>query len=206
MFAKNHDTQLQVSQGRCVYCAESSLSVTVTHNGKVSVASIACKSCRHEVTVALLPDGAKIAKCPKCFSKATLAFGKRDSGGYFVAFSCSLCGWVASEAFMKTASVAFQLLEEGTNRMEQRTNDQVAQFTANLKTVTNLPTCRHLDGVPAAYEAALEAYYLGKPSCPFCGKQYKLTQTATKGARKVIRVTLMSCDCGLFTVDAVRLK
>ncbi|MCS7186468.1 MAG: hypothetical protein RMK89_05880 [Armatimonadota bacterium] len=61
---------------------------------------------------------------------------------------------------------------------------------------------RCIDGVPAAFEAALEAFYRGEPTCPFCGSHYRELQLEHYGFGEIIVVTLLRCKCGVFPVKA----
>jgi hypothetical protein len=59
-----------------------------------------------------------------------------------------------------------------------------------------------LNGVPAVYEAALQAFYRGDAFCPFCGKPYKQLETEHIGFGEIVVVTCLRCGCGVFPVRA----
>jgi hypothetical protein len=60
-----------------------------------------------------------------------------------------------------------------------------------------------IDGVPAPFEAALQAYYRGdQPVCPFCGQRYRELEAERIGFGEIIIVTLLRCNCGVFPVKA----
>ncbi len=61
---------------------------------------------------------------------------------------------------------------------------------------------RAIDGVPASFEAALQAYYRGDAICPFCGKPYKQIEAEHIGFGEIVIVTCLRCDCGVFPVKA----
>jgi hypothetical protein len=65
---------------------------------------------------------------------------------------------------------------------------------------------RVIDGVPAAYEAALQAYYRGDAICPFCGKPYKQLEAEHIGFGEIVVVTCLRCGCGVFPVKAEVLR
>ena len=62
---------------------------------------------------------------------------------------------------------------------------------------------RAIDGVPAAYEAALVAYYRGdQPVCPFCGQRYREIEAERIGFGEIVVVTCLRCKCGVFPIRA----
>jgi RNA polymerase subunit RPABC4/transcription elongation factor Spt4 len=64
-----------------------------------------------------------------------------------------------------------------------------------------------IDGVPAAYEAALQAFYRGdQPICPFCGQRYRELEAEGYTLGEIIIVTLWRCKCGVFPVKAEVLR
>jgi hypothetical protein len=66
---------------------------------------------------------------------------------------------------------------------------------------------RTIDGVPAPFEAALQAFYRGdQPICPFCGQRYRELEAERIGFGEIIVVTLLRCDCGVFPVKAEVLR
>jgi len=67
----------------------------------------------------------------------------------------------------------------------------------------NRESDRTIDGVPAPFEAALQAYYRGdQPVCPFCGQRYRELEAERIGFGEIIVVTLLRCGCGVFPVRA----
>lgn len=71
----------------------------------------------------------------------------------------------------------------------------------------NRESDRVIDGVPAPFEAALQAYYRGdQPVCPFCGQRYQELEAERVGFGEIIIVTLLRCDCGVFPVKAEVLR
>jgi hypothetical protein len=71
----------------------------------------------------------------------------------------------------------------------------------------NRESDRVIDGVPAPFEAALQAYYRGdQPVCPFCGQRYRELEAERIGFGEIIIVTLLRCDCGVFPVKAEVLR
>jgi hypothetical protein len=66
---------------------------------------------------------------------------------------------------------------------------------------------RVIDGVPAPFEAALQAYYRGDQLvCPFCGQRYRELEAERVGFGEIIIVTLLRCGCGVFPVKAEVLR
>jgi hypothetical protein len=65
---------------------------------------------------------------------------------------------------------------------------------------------RTIDGVPAAYEASLLAFYRGDAICPFCGKPYKQLEAEHIGFGEIVVVTCLRCGCGVFPVRATIVK
>jgi hypothetical protein len=64
-----------------------------------------------------------------------------------------------------------------------------------------------LDGVPAPFEAALQAYYRGDQLvCPFCGQRYRELEAEGYTLGEIIIVTLWRCKCGVFPVKAEVLR
>jgi hypothetical protein len=82
-----------------------------------------------------------------------------------------------------------------TNQADKGQSDQVRRESD-----------RCLNGVPAVYEAALQAYYRGDAICPFCGKPYKQLEAEHIGFGEIIIVTLLRCDCGVFPMKAEVLR
>jgi hypothetical protein len=71
----------------------------------------------------------------------------------------------------------------------------------------NRESDRVIDGVPAPFEAALQAYYRGdQPVCPFCSQRYRELKAERIGFGEIIVVTLLRCDCGVFPVKAEVLR
>ncbi|MFA0778243.1 MAG: hypothetical protein PVTTEEND_001957, partial [Candidatus Fervidibacter sp.] len=151
-----------------------------------------CDSCGFLVRVAKFTDGV-IGKCPNCGSFAFPALGWRSGKQPFVALSCDKCGWVASEVYMQAVSILLStdIYAANNDGNGQRESEQVKRESD-----------RAIDGVPAAYEAALQAYYRGDAICPFCGKPYKQIEAEHIGFGEIVIVTCLRCKCGVFPVKA----
>jgi hypothetical protein len=64
-----------------------------------------------------------------------------------------------------------------------------------------------IDGVPAPFEAALQAFYRGdQPIRPFCGQRYRELEAEGYTLGEIIIVTLWRCKCGVFPVKAEVLR
>jgi RNase P subunit RPR2 len=179
---------------KCPDCHAKAVSVKVVR-GVIVAGSAKCHSCGWSVRVAQLSDGI-VAKCPNCGSFAFPALGWRSGKQPFVALSCDQCGWVASETYMQAVGVllgANIYADNGGNGHQH--NHQV-----------NRESDHCLDGVPAVYEAALQAYYRGDAICPFCGKPYKQLEAEHIGFGEIVVVTCLRCGCGVFPVKAEVLR
>ena len=179
---------------RCPDCRQKSVTVKLLR-GAVNAGSAKCHSCSWSVRVAQLSDGI-VAKCPCCGLVAFPALGWRSGKQPFVALACDKCGWVASETYMQAVGVllgANIYADNGGNGHQH--NHQV-----------NRESDRVIDGVPAAYEAALQAYYRGDAICPFCGKPYKQLEAEHIGFGEIVVVTCLRCGCGVFPVKAEVLR
>jgi len=174
---------------RCPDCHAKAVSVKVVR-GAVNAGSAKCHSCGWSVRVARLNDGI-VAKCPCCGSFAFPALGWRSGKQPFVALACD-CGWVASEVYMQAVSVLLgaNIYADNGGKGHQH-NRQV-----------NRESDRTIDGVPASFEAALQAFYRGDAICPFWGKPYKQLEAEHIGFGEIIVVTLLRCGCGVFPVRA----
>jgi hypothetical protein len=83
-----------------------------------------------------------------------------------------------------------------TNQADKGQSDQVRRESD-----------RCLNGVPAVYEAALQAYYRGDQLvCPFCGQRYRELEAEGYTLGEIIIVTLWRCKCGVFPVKAEVLR
>jgi Zn finger protein HypA/HybF involved in hydrogenase expression len=178
---------------RCPDCHAKAVSVKVVR-GAVVAGSAKCHSCGWSVKVARLNDGI-VGKCPCCGSFAFPALGWRSGKQPFVALACDACGWVASEVYMQAVGI---LLSTDIYAAKDNGNGQSDQVRRESDRV--------IDGVPAVYEAALQAYYRGDAICPFCGKPYKQLEAEHIGFGEIVVVTLLRCDCGVFPVKAEVLR
>jgi uncharacterized Zn finger protein len=179
---------------KCPDCRQKSVTVKLLR-GSIVAGSAKCSACGWSVRVARLNDGI-VAKCPCCGSFAFPTLGWRSGKQPFVALACDACGWVASEVYMQAVSVllgANIYADNGGNGHQH--NHQV-----------NRESDHCLDGVPAAYEAALQAYYRGDAICPFCGKPYKQLEAEHIGFGEIVVVTCLRCGCGVFPVKAEVLR
>jgi predicted RNA-binding Zn-ribbon protein involved in translation (DUF1610 family) len=180
---------------KCPDCLEKSVTVKLMR-GSIIAGSAKCSACGWSVRVARLNDGV-IGKCPCCGSFAFPALGWRSGKQPFVALSCDQCGWVASETYMQAVGILLCLdIYAATNQANKGQSDQVRRESD-----------RCLNGVPAVYEAALQAYYRGdQPVCPFCGQRYRELEAEGYTLGEIIIVTLWRCKCGVFPVKAEVLR
>jgi transcription elongation factor Elf1 len=179
---------------RCPDCHQNLVTVKLLR-GAVNAGSAKCSACGWSVRVARLNDGV-VGKCPCCGSFAFPTLGWREGRQPFVALSCDACGWVASETYMQAVGVllgANIYADNGGNGHQH--NHQV-----------NRESDHCLDGVPAVYEAALQAYYRGDAICPFCGKPYRQLEAEHIGFGEIVVVTCLRCGCGVFPVKAEVLR
>jgi predicted RNA-binding Zn-ribbon protein involved in translation (DUF1610 family) len=176
---------------KCPDCREKTVSVKLLR-GAVNAGSAKCHSCGWSVRVAQLNDGV-VGKCPCCGSFAFPALGWRSGKQPFVALACDHCDWVASETYMQVVGILLSTdIYAATNQSDNGQSDQVCREDN-----------RAIDGVPAAYEAALQAYYRGdQPVCPFCSQRYRELEAERIGFGEIIVVTLLRCGCGVFPVKA----
>jgi predicted RNA-binding Zn-ribbon protein involved in translation (DUF1610 family) len=175
---------------KCPDCRQKSVTVKLLR-GSVVAGSAKCHSCGWSVKVARLSDGV-VGKCPNCGSFAFPALGWREGRQPFVALACDACGWVASETYMQAVGILLgaNIYADDSSNGHQH-NHQV-----------NRESDHCLDGVPAVYEAALQAYYRGDAICPFCGKPYKQLEAEHIGFGEIVVVTCLRCGCGVFPVRA----
>jgi DNA-directed RNA polymerase subunit M/transcription elongation factor TFIIS len=180
---------------KCPDCREKAVSVKVVR-GAVNAGSAKCHVCGWSVRVAQLSDGI-VAKCPCCGSFAFPALGWRSGKQPFVALACDACGWVASETYMQVVSILLSTdIYAATNPSGNGQSDQVHRESDHA-----------IDGVPAPFEAALQAFYRGdQPVCPFCGQRYRELEAERIGFGEIIVVTLLRCGCGVFPVKAEVLR
>jgi RNase P subunit RPR2 len=175
---------------RCPDCRQNSVTVKLMR-GAVNAGSAKCLACGWSVRVARLSDGV-VGKCPNCGSFAFPALGWRSGKQPFVALACDACGWVASETYMQVVGILLSTdIYAANNQSGNGQSDQVRREDN-----------RTIDGVPAAYEAALLAYYRGDAICPFCGKPYKQLEAEHIGFGEIVVVTCLRCGCGVFPVRA----
>jgi predicted RNA-binding Zn-ribbon protein involved in translation (DUF1610 family) len=188
---KSQVTTKVVSGLKCPDCREKQVTIKVIR-GVIVAGSAKCSACGWSVRVARLNDGV-IGKCPCCGSFAFPALGWRSGKQPFVALSCDQCGWVASETYMQAVGILLSVdIYAATNQADKGQSDQVRRESD-----------RCLNGVPAVYEAALQAYYRGdQPVCPFCGQRYRELEAERVGFGEIIIVNLLRCDCGVFPVKA----
>ena len=184
-----------VSGLKCPDCREKSVKVKFVR-GSIVAGSAKCQSCGWSVRVAQFTDGI-VAKCPCCGSFAFPALGWRSGKQPFAALACARCGWVASETYMQAVGILLSAnMDADSGGNGQRESEQV-------KRESDQRVDKCLDGVPAAYEAALVAYYRGdQPVCPFCGQRYRELEAERVGFGEIIIVTLWRCKCGVFPVKA----
>jgi hypothetical protein len=180
---------------RCPDCHAKAVSVKVVR-GSIVAGSAKCHACGWSVRVARLNDGV-VGKCPCCGSFAFPALGWRSGKQPFVALSCDACGWVASETYMQAVGVLLSTdIYAATNQSGNGQSDQVRRESDHA-----------IDGVPAPFEAALQAFYRGdQPVCPFCGQRYRELEAERVGFGEIIVVTLLRCGCGVFPVKAEVLR
>jgi len=191
---KSQVTTKVVSGLKCPDCRQRSVTVKLLR-GAVVAGSAKCHSCGWSVRVARLNDGV-VAKCPNCGSFAFPALGWRSGKQPFVALACDQCGWVASETYMQAVGILLSTdIYAATNQPGNGQSDQVRRESD-----------RTIDGVPAAYEAALQAFYRGDAICPFCGKHYKQLEAEHIGFGEIVVVTCLRCGCGVFPVKAEVLR
>jgi transcription elongation factor Elf1 len=191
---KSQVTTKVVSGLKCPDCREKQVTIKVIR-GVIVAGSAKCSACGWSVRVARLNDGV-IGKCPCCGSFAFPALGWRSGKQPFVALSCDQCGWVASETYMQAVGILLSVdIYAATNQADKGQSDQVRRKDN-----------RTIDGVPAAYEAALLAFYRGDAICPFCGKPYKQLKAEHIGFGEIVVVTCLRCSCGVFPVKAEVLR
>jgi hypothetical protein len=191
---KSQVTTKVVSGLKCPDCREKQVTIKVIR-GVIVAGSAKCSACGWSVRVARLNDGV-IGKCPCCGSFAFPALGWRSGKQPFVALSCDQCGWVASETYMQAVGILLSVdIYAATNQADKGQSDQVRREDN-----------RTIDGVPAAYEAALLAFYRGDAICPFCGKPYKQLKAEHIGFGEIVVVTCLRCGCGVFPVRAIIVK
>ena len=179
---------------RCPDCHAKAVSVKLLR-GAVVAGSAKCHSCGWSVQVAQLSDGI-VGKCPCCGLVAFPALGWRSGKQPFVALACEQCGWVASETYMQVVGILLSTdIYAATNQSGNGQSDKVHRESDHC-----------LDGVPAAYEAALQAFYRGDAICPFCGKPYKQLEAEHIGFGEIVVVTCLRCGCGVFPVRAIIVK
>ena len=190
--AQQSQVQVKVASGlKCPDCREKSVKVKLVR-GSIVAGSAKCHSCGWSVKVAKFSDGV-VGKCPCCGSFAFPALGWRSGKQPFVALSCCNCGWVASETYMRAVGILLSANMDADNGGNgQRESEQVKRESD-----------RAIDGVPASFEAALQAFYRGdQPICPFCGQRYRELEAERVGFGEIIIVTLWRCKCGVFPVRA----
>jgi len=181
-----------VSGLKCPDCHANAVSVKLVR-GSIVAGSAKCQSCGWSVKVAKFTDGI-VGKCPCCGSFAFPALGWRSGKQPFVALACDRCGWVASESYMQAVCILLSMDTYAVNNdgNGQRESEQVKRESD-----------RAIDGVPAAYEAALVAYWRGdQPVCPFCGQRYREIEAERIGFGEIVVVTCLRCKCGVFPVKA----
>ena len=194
--AQRSQVQTKVVSGlRCPDCHANAVSVKLVR-GSIVAGSAKCQSCGWSVRVGKFTDGI-VGKCPCCGSFAFPALGWRSGKQPFVSLACARCSWVASETYMQAVGIllgANIYADNGDNG--QRENEPV-------KRESDQRVDKCLDGVPAAYEAALVAYYRGdQPVCPFCGQRYREIEAERFGFGEIVIVTCLRCKCGVFPVKA----
>jgi hypothetical protein len=179
---------------KCPDCHAKAVSVKLLR-GAVVAGSAKCSACGWSVKVAQLSDGI-VAKCPCCGSFAFPALGWRSGKQPFVALACDACGWVASETYMQVVGI---LLSTDIYAAKDNGNDQSDQVRRESE--------HAIDGVPAPFEAALQAFYRGdQPICPFCGQRYRELEAEGYTLGEIIIVKVWRCKCGVFPVKAEVLR
>ena len=189
--AESQVTTKGVSGLKCPDCHEKSVTVKLVR-GSIVAGSAKCDSCGWSVRVGKFNDGI-VGKCPNCGSFAFPALGWRSGKQPFAALACDNCGWVASETYMQ--AVCFLLDADNFAAKANGDNGQSDQVSRESD--------QAIDGVPAAFEAALVAYYRGdQPVCPFCGQRYREIEAEHIGFGEIVVVTCLRCNCGVFPVKA----
>jgi hypothetical protein len=180
---------------RCPDCHTKAVSVKLLR-GAVVAGSAKCSACGWSVRVAQLSDGI-VAKCPCCGSFAFPALGWRSGKQPFVALACDHCGWVASETYMQVVGILLSTdIYDANNQSGNGQSDKVHRESD-----------RTIDGVPAPFEAALQAFYRGdQPICPFCGQRYRELEAEGYTLGEIIIVKVWRCKCGVFPVKAEVLR
>jgi len=184
--------QVKFASGlKCPDCRAKAVKVKLVR-GSIVAGSAKCQSCGWSVRVGKFSDGV-VGKCPCCGSFAFPALGWRSGKQPFVALSCCKCGWVASETYMQAVGILLGAnMDADSGGNGQRESEQVKRESD-----------RAIDGVPAAYEAALVAYWRGdQPVCPFCGQRYREIEAERIGFGEIVVVTCLRCKCGVFPVRA----
>jgi predicted RNA-binding Zn-ribbon protein involved in translation (DUF1610 family) len=187
---------MKVAAGlKCPDCRHKSVTVKLLR-GAVVAGSAKCSACGWSVKVARLNDGV-VGKCPNCGSFAFPALGWREGRQPFVALACEQCGWVASETYMQAVGILLSTdMDAATNQSGNGQSDQVHRESDYA-----------IDGVPAPYEAALQAYYRGdQPVCPFCNQRYRELEAEGYTLGEIIIVKVWRCKCGVFPVKAEVLR
>ena len=193
--AESQVTTKGVSGLKCPDCHEKSVTVKLVR-GSIVAGSAKCDSCGWSVRVGKFNDGI-VGKCPNCGSFAFPALGWRSGKQPFASLACDRCGWVASESYMQAVSILL-----GAN-MDADNAGNGHQHNQPVKRESDQRVDKCLDGVPAAFEAALVAYWRGdQPVCPFCGQRYRELEAERVGFGEIIIVTLWRCSCGVFPVRA----
>jgi len=193
--AQQSQVQVKVASGlKCPDCREKSVKVRLIR-GAIVAGSAKCQSCGWAVRVAQFTDGI-VAKCPRCGSFSFPALGWL-SGKPFVALACDDCGWVASEVYMQVVRILLSTDMDAAKATESD-NGQSDQ----VRSESDQRVDKAIDGVPAPYEAALQAFYRGDAICPFCGKPYKQLEAEHIGFGEIVVVTCLRCKCGIFPVKA----
>jgi len=188
--------QVKVASGlRCPDCHANAVSVKLVR-GSIVAGSAKCSACGWSVRVAEFNDGI-VGKCPCCGSFAFPALGWRSGKQPFVALTCANCGWVASEVFMQVVSVLL-----GTDIYAAKATESDNGQSDQVRSESDQRVDKAIDGVPAPYEAALQAFYRGDAICPFCGKPYKQIEAERVGFGEIVIVTCLRCACGVFPVKA----
>ena len=190
--AQQSQVQVKVASGlKCPDCRAKAVKVKLVR-GAIVAGSAKCQSCGWSVRVGKFNDGI-VAKCPCCGSFAFPALGWRSGKQPFAALACDNCGWVASETYMRAVGILLSANMDADNGGNgQRESEQVKRESD-----------RAIDGVPASFEAALQAFYRGdQPICPFCGQRYRELEAERVGFGEIIIVTLWRCKCGVFPVKA----
>jgi len=188
--------QTQVVSGlQCPDCRQKSVKVKLLR-GTITAGSAKCNACGWSVRVAQFADGV-VGKCPNCGSFAFPTLGWRSGKQPFVALACDQCGWVASEVYMQVVG----LLLGNTNIRGAKESGNGHQHEVKRE------SDQAIDGVPAAHEAALVAYWRGdQPTCPFCGQRYRELEAEHLGFGEIVVVTCLRCACGVFPVKATVLQ